>query len=148
MVVAQSGMPNTGDMSFQGIPAQIKVFKESYNPSPTKYMKTNHQAPKLTISLESAQIRIISSSAASPVKEVTKKCSKSSSFSFAVTTRDGQYHEFVTDKESDRLVWVTVLEFLAMFPYSSVPDVPRCNPLFPRDLDPTIYSAGTLCEII
>ncbi len=140
MVVAQSGMPNPGDMSFQAIPAQIKVYKESYNPSP-KYTKANHQTPKLTISLECAEIRIVGSSA-SPVKEASKKSKQCCSFT--VTTRDGACYEFVTEKESDRLVWVTVLEFLAMFPYSSVPDVPRCNPLFPRDLDPGIYNAGNV----
>ena len=138
MVVAQSGIPNPGDTSFHAIPAQIKVFKESYNPSP-RYTKANIQNPKLTISLESAQISIVGSL---PAKEATKKLSKTTTCSFTVTTREGSCYEFVTDKESDRLVWVTVLEFLSMFPYSSVPEVPRCNPLFQRDLDPEVYSAG------
>lgn len=139
MVVAQSGIPSPGDMSYLAIPAQIKIFKESYNPTP-KNSKASFENPKLTISLEAARISLVG---LSPSLDAGKKISRTATpCTFSVVTSEGTCYEFMAEKESDRLVWVTVLEFLSMFPYSSVPEVPRCNPLFRRDLDPNFYNAG------
>lgn len=139
MVVAQSGIPSPGDMSYQAIPAQMKIFKESYNPSP-KNSKAGFQNPKLTISLEAAYVSVVGLSPSQDTgSRISRMCTPCT---FSVTTSEGTCYEFMAEKESDRLIWVTVLEFLSMFPYSSVPEVPRCNPLFRRDLDPDLYNAG------
>ena len=139
MVVAQSGIPSPGDMSYQAIPAQIKIFKESYNPSP-KNSKAGFQNPKLTISLEAVSISVVGLSPSHHTgSRISRVCTP---FTFNVTTSEGTCYEFMAEKESERLIWVTVLEFLSMFPYASVPEVPRCNPLLTRDVDPDHYNAG------
>lgn len=140
MVVALSGIPSPGDGSYQAIPAQVQIFRESYDPS-SKARKKTFQAPKQSIGLESAHISVIGSLSQLNGRKLSRG-SGASSFSFCVTTNEGCCFEFVADNESERLVWVTVLEFLAMFPYSSVPEVPKCNPVFRSDLDPMHYNAG------
>lgn len=138
VAVALSGIPSPGDGSYQGIPAQVQIFKESYDPSSRRKSFKN---PKLSIVLEGAQVCILGS--LSHVNN-DRKLSRGGgpSCTFSVTTCDGICFEFVADNESERLMWVTVLEFLAMFPYSSVPEVPKCNPVFREDLNPADYGAG------
>ena len=140
VVVALSGIPNPGDGSYQAIPAQVQIFKESYDPS-SKARKKSFHAPKLCIGLEYAQISIIGSLSQITSRKSSRR-SGATSCSFRVTTSEGSCYEFVADNEAERVVWVTVLEFLAMFPYSSVPEVPKCNPVFRSDLDPALYHAG------
>lgn len=141
VVVALSGIPSPGDGSYQAIPAQVQIFKESYDPSSKAHKKT-FQAPKLSIGLEAAQVSVIGSLAQLNGRKQSR--GSGPSCSFRVTTCEGSCFEFVADNEAERLVWVTVLEFLAMFPYSSVPEVPKCNPVFRKDLDPALYNAGTV----
>ena len=138
MVVVQSGIPSPDGSIYQPIPAQIKIFKENYNPS--KNDKNGFQNPKLAISLESSHISVVGLSLtqdkASKISKMSTPCT------FSVTTREGTCYDFTVEKEAERLIWVTMLEFLAMFPYSSVPEVPKCNPLLSTDLDPEVYNAG------
>lgn len=143
-VVALSGIPSPGDGSYSGIPAQVQIFKESYDPS-ARSRKT-FQSPKLSIVLEGAQVSVLGSMAQLNGRRLSRGTGPSCSF--ALTTNEGIVYEFVADNESERLMWVTVLEFLAMFPYCSVPEVPKCNPVFRRDLDPADYNAGmSICLI-
>lgn len=141
VVIALSGIPNPGDGSYQAIPAQVQIFKENYDPSSKKTRKSFHN-PKTSIGLEAAQVSVIGSQSQLSGRKLSK--ASALSCSFRVTTKEGTCYEFVADNESERLVWVTVLEFLAMFPYSSVPEVPKCNPVFSRDLEPSLYDAGGL----
>jgi hypothetical protein len=96
----------------------------------------------MSIVLEGAQVGVLgsltqlTSSGRRPSRRGNPSCS------FSVTTYDGTSYEFVAENEAERLMWVTVLEFLSMFPYSSVPEVPNCSPVFRTGLEPSEYSAG------
>ena len=144
VVVALSGIPSPGDGSYQGIPAQVQVFKESHDPS-ARSRKTFHN-PKLSITLESARVSVLG---LSQQNSSGRKLSRGAgpSCSFSVTTGEGTCYEFTAENESERLVWVTVMEFLAMFPYSSIPEVPKFNPVFRRDTDPAHYNAGRVLHV-
>ena len=96
----------------------------------------------MTIILEGAQVSVLGSLAQLNGRKLSRG-KASTSCSFSVTTSQGTAYEFTADNESERLMWVTVLEFLAMFPYASVPEVPSCNPVFRRDLNPEDYNAGS-----
>ena len=147
VVVALSGIPNPGDGSYQPIPAQVQVFKESYDPA-SKTRKKSFQAPKMSIGLEYAEVSVIGSHAQKTGRKSSFRASRGASFSFRVTTCEGSCFEFVAENEQERLVWVTVIEFLAMFPYSSVPEVPKSNPVFRNDLDPVLYGAGMCLHVV
>lgn len=137
-VVALSGIPSPGDGSYEGIPAQVQIFKDNYDPS-ARSRKT-FQSPKLSIVLEGAQVSVLGSLAQASGKKLSR--GSGTSCSFSVTTCEGTSYEFMADNEAERLMWVTVLEFLSMFPYSSVPEVPNCSPVFRTGLDPADYNAG------
>lgn len=141
VVVALSGIPCPGDGSYQGIPAQVQIFKESYDPT-ARSRKMSFQSPKMSIVLEGANVSVLGSLAQLNGRKLSRGAGPSCSFS--VTTCEGTSYEFTADNEAERLMWVTVLEFLSMFPYASVPEVPNCSPVFRQDLDPTDYSAGML----
>ena len=140
VAVALSGIPSPGDGSYQAIPAQVQVFKENYDPC-SKSQKS-FPNPKLTISLKDAQISVLGSPSHVIKRRASFRRVSRTSCSFLITTSEGICFELTVDDESQRLVWVTVLEFLAMFPYSSVPEVPKCNPVLQTDLDPNLYNAG------
>lgn len=137
-MVALSGIPTPGDGSYCGIPAQLQIFKENYDPS-ARSRRKSFQNPKFNIVLEGAQVGVLGLS-----QPNGRKLSRGAgpSCSFSVTTGEGAAYEFTAENESERLMWVTVLEFLAMFPYSSVPEVPKCDPIFRTDLNPVDYNAG------
>lgn len=145
MVVALSGIPSPGDGSYQAIPAQVQVFKDNYDPSART--KKNFQNPKLNIGLEGAEINVIGSISQQNEGRRLSKGSKGNC-RFTITTNEGSCYELIADNESERLVWVTVLEFLSMFPFSSVPEVPKCNPVFRTDLDPNLYNAGLFVSYV
>lgn len=140
MLVALSGIPSPGDSSFQAISAQVQVYKENYDPSAKK--RKSFRSPKITIPLESAEISVVGNPPQGNGRRGSKKSRSSIGYPFCVITNEGVCYEFVADNESERLVWVTVLEFLVLFPFSVVPDVPKCNPVFRSDLDPNLYHAG------
>ncbi len=136
MGVAISGIADPGDGSYQPIPAQVQFFKESYDPT-SKSKKALFQTPKTTISLEGASISVLGY-----LSQMNGKKGSATSSSFSITASNGICYELTVENESERLVWVTVLEFLSMFPYTSVPEVPKCNPVFRRDICPDVYRAG------
>lgn len=144
VVVALSGIPCPGDGSYQGIPAQVQIFKESYDPT-ARSRKMSFQSPKMSIVLEGANVSVLGSLAQLNGRKLSRGAGPSCSFS--VTTCEGTSYEFTADNEAERLMWVTVLEFLSMFPYASVPEVPNCSPVFRQDLDPTDYSADTVWPV-
>ncbi len=120
------------------IPAQVQIYKENFDPSAKT--RKSFRNPRLCISLEAAQISVIGALAQISGRKLSRGAGPSCAF--RVTTKEGACFEFVAENESERLVWVTVLEFLAMFPFSCVPEVPKCNPVFRNDLDPSSYNAG------
>lgn len=69
------------------------------------------------------------------------------SYTFSITTQNGDLHEFLSESENDRLRWVKLLQLLLMFPYSTIPNEPTNQPIkesFRKKLDPKKYNASEL----
>lgn len=140
MVAAYYGIPGTTGKSCDedAIPAHMQVFKDTHDP--TKIARS----PKFSINLETSQVCTLRPSP-SPIRKERVRSSKSLRFccSFCITTQDGACYEFRALDEIECQLWINILKFLIIFPYSCIPQQPKYDcTVFESTLDPNLYGAG------
>lgn len=143
MVVAQYGSSGQeGEGGFY--PAQLHIFKTDYD------VAEFSQAPNFSLNLEMAQVFLIRASPSTSRKlgRGTSCRSLQISRSFCITTQEGVCYQFRAEDDYECQLWINMLKFLIIFPYSSIPPEPRCEPsVFDRSLNPVLYRAGIAMHI-
>ena len=133
--------------------AQIQIFEDYENQRTTQ---KKEEKPKKAIDLAKAKLE---SSLSSPSVSATGSPhggtlatspnpsgyqTPTAQHLFQVITPN-ETHEFRTDSENERLRWGKLLGLLVLFPYSTIPEEPKTNPIkesFRAKLDPKWYGAG------
>ena len=124
------------------IPAHLCVFGANHDPR-----QMMSQAPQLKISLESSKVCVMHPK---PLSSPRRRASTGMphgmepiSCSFCITTSQNKCYEFIANDQAECLLWVNVLKFMTVFPYSSLPQEPDAGVTpFERTLDPRLYEAG------
>ena len=62
--------------------------------------------------------------------------------SFCVITGEGDCYEFLAGDNTECQVWMSLLKFLIIFPYSTIPVEPKFHPSMFDTLDSKLYRAG------
>lgn len=125
------------------IPAQLHIFGRNYDHT------NSSQLPKFSINLETAQVCQVRASPSLPRRDGATGLSCRSirmCRSFCVITGDGDCYEFQAGNDSECQVWMNLLKFLVIFPYSSVPVEPKFHPSMFDMLDPKLYRAGKIVK--
>lgn len=126
---------DSGETSGKGLcPSQLHVFKADHD------LSRSLQAPQFSLSLESAEVVLIK-----PRKETGQSCrSIETSRSFCVTTQAGICYQFRAQDDFECQLWINMLKFLIIFPYSNVPQDPRCDTsMFDKKTDARQYGADS-----
>lgn len=139
MIAAQYGTQGleNGEGSY---PAQLHIFKEDCD------LNNSLRAPEFSLNLETAQVLMVRASPANSRKFGTGAACRSvkTSCSFCISSQEGMSYQFRANDERECQLWINMLKFLIIFPFSSVPREPECDAsMFDKDINPLSYHAGT-----
>ena len=133
MVVAFYGI--TAHKDNTAIPAQLHIFKDHHP------LQTFH-IPNFIVILENAKISMTPPQSPSQGEQPGHKAAYCS---FSITTSEGTLYEFEKEDGEECQTWINLLQFLSHFPYSRIPEEPKCDPiLHNKDLDASLYKAGII----
>ena len=130
---------DSGETSGKGLcPSQLHVFKADHD------LGRSFRAPQFSLSLELAEVVLIKPSPSPKKEEAGLSCrSIETSRSFCVTTQAGICYQFRAQDDFECQLWINMLKFLIIFPYSSVPQDPKCDTsMFDKKTDARQYGAG------
>lgn len=133
-MVAFYGSPGSSSEE-RAIPSHLQVFKEGHEPG------TSTKAPKYSINLETSQVCMVKPSPI--VRRRSSGGKERVGQSFCITTKERDCYEFRAGSDNECQLWINIIKFLIIFPYSCLPLEPSCIKLnFEQVLDPNLYRAG------